>query len=275
MTRPPDFIHAGAPKAGSTWLHAALSEHPGIYLPPGKELQFFDKHYRLGEAWYEKQFSGAPEGAIRGDISPEYFFHEDAAARIRAYRPETKILITLREPVARLLSWRQQRLSLGEQTAPADDWLTDDAVLAQHHYGPALGRFFKAFPRQQIQVSFHAELRRDPQGFLDRICEFTGVSRFTPDVIGRDVWGSRAARNPALTRILYAGGQALRAAGMARLVGRVSTHPAFAKLVYRRAESDPGSDEARRYAHDYFKRDYDEIEMLTGRPLPPSWRSAP
>ena len=275
MSRPPAFIHAGAPKAGSTWLHAALSEHPGIYLPPGKELQFFDKHYKLGEDWYEKQFSGAPDGAVTGDLSPEYLFHPEAAARIAAYDPSTKILITLREPVKRLLSWRQQRISLGEDVDTADEWLTDAATLEAHLYAPALKRIFDHFPRQQIQVSFHAELRQNPQGFLDKICDFISAAHFTPEVIDKEVWGARAARNPALTRILYAGGQALRQAGLAELVGRVSTHPAFTRLIYRKAESDPGSVEARRFAHEFFSREYDTIEMLTGRPLPRSWRAEP
>ena len=37
----PDFLVIGAPKAGTTALHAALAEHPGLYLSAVKEPKFF------------------------------------------------------------------------------------------------------------------------------------------------------------------------------------------------------------------------------------------
>ena len=37
----PDFLVIGAPKAGTTALHAVLSEHPGLYLSAIKEPKFF------------------------------------------------------------------------------------------------------------------------------------------------------------------------------------------------------------------------------------------
>jgi len=38
----PDFIVIGAQKAGTTWLYRNLQNHPQIYLPPEKEIHFFD-----------------------------------------------------------------------------------------------------------------------------------------------------------------------------------------------------------------------------------------
>src|SRR5215472_4640173 len=37
----PDFLVIGAPKAGTTALHAALARHPGLYLSAVKEPKFF------------------------------------------------------------------------------------------------------------------------------------------------------------------------------------------------------------------------------------------
>lgn len=39
----PDFLCIGAHKAGTTWLHARLAQHPQIWLPPKKELHYFDR----------------------------------------------------------------------------------------------------------------------------------------------------------------------------------------------------------------------------------------
>jgi hypothetical protein len=38
----PDFLVIGAQKAGTTWLHQNLKAHPQIWLPPEKEIHFFD-----------------------------------------------------------------------------------------------------------------------------------------------------------------------------------------------------------------------------------------
>ena len=37
----PDFLVIGAPKAGTTALHVALSEHPGLHMSAIKEPKFF------------------------------------------------------------------------------------------------------------------------------------------------------------------------------------------------------------------------------------------
>ena len=39
----PDFICIGAQKAGTSWLYNMLAGHPGVVMPPVKELHFFDE----------------------------------------------------------------------------------------------------------------------------------------------------------------------------------------------------------------------------------------
>ncbi len=39
----PDFIGIGAQKAGTTWLHSNLQAHPEVWMPPIKELHYFDE----------------------------------------------------------------------------------------------------------------------------------------------------------------------------------------------------------------------------------------
>jgi hypothetical protein len=46
--RYPDFLGIGAQKAGTTWLHENLRYHPEIWLPPIKELQYFNDIYIPG-----------------------------------------------------------------------------------------------------------------------------------------------------------------------------------------------------------------------------------
>ncbi len=38
----PNFLGIGAPRCGTTWLHRMLREHPQVWLPPVKEVHYFD-----------------------------------------------------------------------------------------------------------------------------------------------------------------------------------------------------------------------------------------
>lgn len=43
MTRSPDFLCVGTQKACTTWLDSMLRMHPDLWLPPIKELQYFNE----------------------------------------------------------------------------------------------------------------------------------------------------------------------------------------------------------------------------------------
>ena len=80
--RLPQFVIAGAPKAGTTALHAALATHPGLYLSPVKEPKFYltdgrppsrDRQRGPGDAhsagewiWRREQYLALFEGAPAG-----------------------------------------------------------------------------------------------------------------------------------------------------------------------------------------------------------------
>ncbi len=57
----PNFLILGATKSGTTSLHHYMKQHPDVFLPEEKEIQFFidDQLYEKGMEFYQKQyFSG-------------------------------------------------------------------------------------------------------------------------------------------------------------------------------------------------------------------------
>ena len=53
----PHFLCIGAQKAGTTWLHVNLSQHPDLWLPPIKEIHYFDyKENNFSPAIIEQLF---------------------------------------------------------------------------------------------------------------------------------------------------------------------------------------------------------------------------
>jgi sulfotransferase family protein len=136
----PHFICIGAQRAGTTWLYTALERHPAFWLPPIKELHYFDdpllqnRRRRLGflrmrliaglwirrplspwdlryflgrpsDAWYSRLFEPAHRrGLLSGDFTPSYAtLDEKAFARMRSINPSVKIIFIMRDPIMR--SW--------------------------------------------------------------------------------------------------------------------------------------------------------------------------
>jgi hypothetical protein len=77
----PDFLGIGAQKAGTTWIANALGRHPAIWLPPVKELHFWNErevgwHRRslaarlVGREWHDARWRRyARQAARRGFLS--------------------------------------------------------------------------------------------------------------------------------------------------------------------------------------------------------------
>jgi hypothetical protein len=41
MSTVPTFLVVGAAKTGTSWLHQCMREHPNIFVPEQKEIDFF------------------------------------------------------------------------------------------------------------------------------------------------------------------------------------------------------------------------------------------
>ncbi len=64
------FLMAGCQRCGTTWVDAALREHPEVFLPSQKQTYFFDEQYDKGINWYLKHFDNVQESDIAvGEIS--------------------------------------------------------------------------------------------------------------------------------------------------------------------------------------------------------------
>ncbi len=201
----PDFLVAGAPKAGTTALHAALSRHPGLYLSPVKEPKFFltdgppptrggpgDVLTYREHIWqrerYEALFEAAPPGVPRGESTPLYLYDQAAMRRIHALIPEVRLIVVVRDPVERAHSnwthlWSAGLEPVGDFVAAcaeedrriAAGWAPFWHYTGLGRYGEQLARAFSLFGREQVLVLRYRLLIDEPVATLDRICAFLGV----------------------------------------------------------------------------------------------------
>lgn len=129
--RLPDFLCVGAAKSGTTSLYRQLVDSGRVFVPQVKEGRFFSqlpRNHRGGRAaqWvnggarhiqeYTALFEGA-DGRLKGDISPDYFFHyERSIPEIKkVLGRNTPIIILLREPVRRAFSMYLHAVRLGSE----------------------------------------------------------------------------------------------------------------------------------------------------------------
>jgi hypothetical protein len=182
----PDFLVIGAPKAGTTALHAALARHPGLFMSPVKEPKFFlsdgpppTKGGGPGDAltyrehiWrredYEALFDAAPPGTLRGESTPLYLY--DQAAMRRIHSNWTHLWSAGLEPVGdfvRACGEEERRIAAG--------WASFWHYTGLGRYGEQLEYLFMLFPREQVLVIRYRLLVDEPAQTLDRICEFLGV----------------------------------------------------------------------------------------------------
>jgi hypothetical protein len=202
----PNFLLIGAPKAGTTALHVALSHHPRLYLSPIKEPKYFltddsppqaiggpgDVRTFRAQVWrrvdYEKLFNAAPAGALRGESTTLYLRDRDAHRRIRAVVPDAKLIAVLRDPVDRAHSnWTHLR-SAGlepesdfvracdlEPERVAKGWAPFWRYIEQGRYGEQLEHLYTLFPKKQVLVLLYRDYREHQVATVDQVCEFLGV----------------------------------------------------------------------------------------------------
>ena len=165
-----DFIGIGAIKCGTTWLFYALGQHPEICLSEPKEIRYFNvedfmKPYVPGKdelpfinpdhkkdfAWYAKHFTHCSAGSLKGEFSPQYMRDEEAPSRIHRLFPDVKLLVPLRDPIAKLHSsyWSRTRYTKKYKDQSFEDSIeSDPRYLRETFYAKHLTRYREYFERE-------------------------------------------------------------------------------------------------------------------------------
>lgn len=119
----PDFIIAGASKCGTSSLYNYLSRHPQILLSHKKELDFFWQHFDRGIDWYLAHFPTISDrdDFITGEATPNYLRFPLVAKRIQETCPDTKLIILLRNPIDRAISWHYHKVNSGLATGSLEN----------------------------------------------------------------------------------------------------------------------------------------------------------
>ena len=130
----PTFLIIGTMKGGTTSLHRYLRQHPEVFMPERKELNFFldeyagppidppeERNWSRGITWYERQFAGAEDERAVGEASANYSrypTYPGVAERIAKIVPEMKLIYLMRNPIDRVLSHYLHDFAKGRERQP-------------------------------------------------------------------------------------------------------------------------------------------------------------
>ncbi|GAA5143089.1 sulfotransferase [Nocardioides marinquilinus] len=292
----PDFLLVGAPKAGTTALHAALARHPDVFVSNPKEPKFWlcddappphwsgpgDRHSQQEWVWRAEEYAALFEPAephqVRGDCTPFYLWSRGAHRRFGAALPEVRVVAVVRDPVDRAHSNWMHLWSDGLEPEPdfvsafglqdervargwAPFWRYRDLGL----YGEQLAHLYEHVPREQVLVLRYRDIVDEPVAAIDRTCRFLGIREGLVTSIPRD--NARAFAEPGWrTRTLgpvVRGGAALGQFAPPRLWRRAS-RPLVGALQGGGARRPRLSPDERAALVEVFAADIALLSSLTG-----------
>lgn len=280
----------GAPKCGTTSLAAWLGEHPDIFMTTPKEPAHFSTDIESVGAIrdtdaYTALFAAAGPHRCKGEASTTYLRSQVAVPAILKTKPDTKLIVCLRNPVEMMPSVHAQLLRGGRETLtdPAQAWAAQDDRRAGRNLpatcpepadldysaacalGAQVARLLRVAPSDQVHFIFSEDMRETPETAYRNVLSFIGV----PDD-GRRNFDSlnlrSASRSAAVNQLLafastfrrrfWRGGSSI---GLGALVARLNTASPTSN-----APPDPVF-RAALIAH--FAKDINTLSALTGREL--------
>ncbi len=212
----PDFLCIGAHKAGSTWLYQQLDSHPDFWMPPVKELHYFDQLSRVqrpavprcreerDRQFLERLQSLSAEPSINlvnyarlfepkasllsGDISPNYSTLSNKVIRqVVGYFPNLNVMFLARDPVERVWSHLSMEVHY-RQIEPFDVTSIDEVnrnllrrgMLLRSYPSAVAARWKRYVHPAQFRVYFFDDLQSNPAELRRSMLCFLGADPDKP-----------------------------------------------------------------------------------------------
>lgn len=220
----PTFLVIGAARCGTTALTRALGQHPDVFITTPKEPHFFafagepahftgpgddemiNRSIVTSPTDYAVLFSRAGNTAHRGDGSVStLYYHDRAVDNIVRYAPDAKLIVMLRDPVARAYSSYLYLRGRGWETSTTfEDGLRAEADRTKagwHHmwryralgqYAAQLTPFIERLGRDRLHVIVHDDFASRPQETMRGVQAFLGLDPRPLDATSRVNEGGEA-----------------------------------------------------------------------------------
>ncbi|MFT4822190.1 MAG: hypothetical protein ACI9DH_000244 [Halioglobus sp.] len=190
----PNLLVVGAQKAGSTWLHERLAAHPDIFMSHPKELRFFGHRDKTETAQgitdYKSEFTAGIDKRYRGESTPAYFWSHDPNSQYaedlkrtnsdipsvvaRILGPDTALVVSLRNPVARAVSAFYHQYRAGNINANdsirnrGHRWGIIDMGFYQRH----IEAWLRCFPAERLHAVLFDDIAERPKQLVTNLYQW-------------------------------------------------------------------------------------------------------
>jgi len=169
-------------------------------MPAKKELEFFSYQGHLadpGFARYLQNFSESGDAKAIGEATASYFwtntgsdwgglpagFQTEIPKIVQQYLgDELKLIVTLRNPVDRVVSAYLHYLATGEVTpdTPFEEAMTYGGIVDMGFYARHLRNWLEYYPLEQIKVLIlESDIQARPVETLAEVCRFLSIAEHT------------------------------------------------------------------------------------------------
>ena len=208
----------GAGRSGTTTLYSYLKTHREVCFSYIKEAPFFSlkDHYCKGEKYYHSFFRKCGDAAVIASADTYLLMDHEAISRVHAYNPDMKILVMLRDPVARAYSSYNYSVNFGHHEAYSSflNSIEEEREIASepdivrrnnsgHFYGSLyhehLSKWTRKFPREQILLLKTSDLRENHGKFSGELFSFLDLPDHDGDI--EHVNAAAIPKNKAVERL--------------------------------------------------------------------------
>ncbi|GFS04209.1 heparan sulfate glucosamine 3-O-sulfotransferase 5 [Elysia marginata] len=180
----PKALIIGFSKCGTTALRAFVSLHPDI-VSPLEEVRFFTLNYTKGLEWYRQKMPPSTPSQITIEKTPFYIMDREALERIRKFNESIKLIISIRDPIARLQSQYAHTFRNVKDSAERPSfksWCQGDAfsehVVRFIDYATHIRSVYDLFPKSQVLVLSEEALENDPISVMKDVEAFIGLRAY-------------------------------------------------------------------------------------------------
>jgi tetratricopeptide (TPR) repeat protein len=224
----PAFLIIGQGKAGTTSLAAYLCQHPLVLPALIKEVRYWSDSPAASMPWYRTHFPPIPAGSglITGDASPQYLVDTRIPAQVARDCPDVKLIVLLRDPIARAYSAYRMHQRIGRETRRwedvvdtelaavplcplqredirlQDDGSAPEGYLVRSAVLPFLRCWLAHFPPERFLILQHDDLCRNAATTVRRVYRFLDLPDFVPDCAERHNVGQYQPMSPETRRRL-------------------------------------------------------------------------
>jgi len=196
----------GAAKSGTTSLWRTFKSHPDVFVTEDelfKEPSYFSSYgENMGIDVYHALYAGSSGQKYICDASTAYLTSPESAERIYQYNPAARIIIILRDPVARaysLYNWmvadgyewvgtferalemEDKRFKNGIKNILMPQYFWNYMYFRSGCYLNQVERYLDYFKENLLVLSFN-ELIASPEVFFSRICDFLGIENIPIEI---------------------------------------------------------------------------------------------